>query len=75
MIYTLKIYDTELMTFALTQKPLEGFCCQIISVSDGCASFTFIISAIITLLKSSVHKEIVPHLRNNVKQGCGIMSS
>ena len=33
MIYTLKIYDTELMTFELTQKPLEGFCCQIISVN------------------------------------------
>jgi hypothetical protein len=25
MFYTLKIYDTELMTFDLTQKPLEGF--------------------------------------------------
>ena len=36
MIYTLKIYDTELMTFELTQKPLEGFCCQIISVNNGC---------------------------------------
>ena len=36
MIYTLKIYDTELMTFELTQKPLEGFCCQIVSVNDGC---------------------------------------
>jgi len=34
MIYTLKIYDTELMTFELTQKPLEGFCCQIISVNE-----------------------------------------
>ena len=35
MIYTLKIYDTELMTFELTQKPLEGFCCQIISVNEA----------------------------------------
>ena len=35
MIYTLKIYDTELMTFELTQKPLEGFCCQIISVNEN----------------------------------------
>ena len=34
MTYTLKIYDTELMTFELTQKPLEGFCCQIISVNE-----------------------------------------
>ena len=34
MIYTLKIYDTELVTFELTQKPLEGFCCQIISVKE-----------------------------------------
>ena len=34
MIYTLKIYDTELMTFELTQKPLEGFCCQIVSVKE-----------------------------------------
>ena len=34
MIYTLKIYDAELMTFELTQKPLEGFCCQIISVNE-----------------------------------------
>ena len=35
MIYTLKIYDTELMTFELTQKPLEGFCCHIISVNEA----------------------------------------
>ena len=35
MIYTLKIYDTELMTFELTQKALEGFCCQIISVNEN----------------------------------------
>ena len=35
MIYTLKIYDTELMTFELTQKPLEGFYCQIISVNEN----------------------------------------
>ena len=35
MIYTLKIYDTELMTFELTQKPLEGFCCQIVSVNES----------------------------------------
>ena len=35
MIYTLKIYDTELMTFELSQKPLEGFCCQIISVNKA----------------------------------------
>ena len=34
MTYTLKIYDTELMTFELTQKPLEGFCCQIVSVNE-----------------------------------------
>ena len=34
MIYTLKIYDTELMTFELTQKPLEGFWCQIVSVKE-----------------------------------------
>jgi hypothetical protein len=36
MTYTLKIYDMELMTYELTQKPLEGFCCQIVSVNDGC---------------------------------------
>ena len=36
MTYTLKIYDMELMTFELIQKPLEGFCCQIVSVNDGC---------------------------------------
>ena len=35
MIYTLKIYDTELMTFELTQKPLEGFCCQNIRVNEA----------------------------------------
>ena len=35
MLYTLKIYDTELMTFELTQKPLEGFCCQIVSVNES----------------------------------------
>ena len=34
MLYTLKIYDKELATFELTQKPLEGFCCQIISVNE-----------------------------------------
>ena len=34
MLFTLKIYDTELMTFELTQKQLEGFCCQIISVRE-----------------------------------------
>ena len=32
MIYTLKIYDKELMTFELIRKPLEGFDCRIISV-------------------------------------------
>ena len=35
MIYTLKIYDTDLMTFELTQKPLEGVWCQIISVNEN----------------------------------------
>ncbi|MBR7127006.1 MAG: hypothetical protein IKD09_00260 [Lentisphaeria bacterium] len=35
MIYTLKVYDTELMTFELPQKPLEGFCCQIIRVNEN----------------------------------------
>ena len=34
MVYTLKLYDTDLMTFELTQKPLEGFSCQIISVKE-----------------------------------------
>lgn len=34
MVYTLKMYDTDLMTFELTQKPLEGFSCQIISVKE-----------------------------------------
>ena len=34
MTFTLKIYDTELMTFELIQKPLEGFCCQIISIKE-----------------------------------------
>lgn len=34
MIYTLKLYDIELMTFELNQKSLEGFCCQIISVNE-----------------------------------------
>lgn len=34
MVYTLKIYDIDLMTFELTQKPLEGFDCQIISVKE-----------------------------------------
>lgn len=28
------MYDTDLMTFELTQKPLEGFSCQIISVKE-----------------------------------------
>lgn len=34
MVYTLKLYDTDLMTFELTQKPLEGFSCQIISLKE-----------------------------------------
>ena len=34
MVYTLKFYDIDLMTFELTQKPLEGFNCQIISVKE-----------------------------------------
>jgi hypothetical protein len=34
MVFTLKIYDTELMTFDLIQKPLEGFCCQVINVNE-----------------------------------------
>lgn len=34
MVYTLKMYDTDLMTFELTQKPLEGFSCQIISLKE-----------------------------------------
>ena len=34
MIYTLKIYNTELMTFELIQKPLEGFYCQIVCVNE-----------------------------------------
>lgn len=34
MIYMLKIYDTELMTFELTQKLLEGFCCQVVCVKE-----------------------------------------
>ena len=32
MVCTLKNYDTELMTFELTQKLLERFICQIFSV-------------------------------------------
>ena len=39
MIYTLKIYDMELMNFELTQKPLEGLWCQIISVNETCKHF------------------------------------
>ena len=34
MVYTLKLYDTDLMTFELTQKPLECFSCQIISLKE-----------------------------------------
>lgn len=34
MVFTLKIYDTKLMTFDLIQKPLEGFCCQVINVNE-----------------------------------------
>lgn len=34
MVFTLKIYDKELMTFDLIQKPLEGFCCQVINVNE-----------------------------------------
>ena len=33
MFFTLKIYDTELMTFELLQKPLEGGC-QNVSVKE-----------------------------------------
>ncbi len=35
MILVLKIYDTELMTFELTQKPLEGFCCHVVSINES----------------------------------------
>ena len=34
MFFTLKIYDIELMTFELAQRPLEGFHCQIISIKE-----------------------------------------
>ena len=34
MVFTLKIYDIELMTFELAQRPLEGFHCQIISIKE-----------------------------------------
>ncbi len=39
MILALKIYDTELMTFELSQEPLEGFCCRIISVNESARAF------------------------------------
>ena len=35
MFFTLKIYDTELMTFELSQKSLAGFCCEIVSVDES----------------------------------------
>ena len=76
MIYTLKIYDTELMTFELTQKPLEGFCCHIISVNEEKkhllpVGMTIDGDGVLSWLKS----RFLPSNRansNRVLSGCGL---